>query len=54
MCETQKKTTIKEVKMHKLSVCASKSQDFAKSQKKFALILTLTHQEGVAKTQNVI
>ena len=31
-----KKKTIKEVKMHKLLVCACKSQDFAQSQKKIA------------------
>ena len=31
-----KKKTVKEVKMHKLLVCACESQDFAQSQKKFA------------------
>ena len=30
-----KKKTVKEIKMHKLLVCACKSQDFAQSQKKF-------------------
>ena len=31
-----KKKTVKEVKLHKLSVCAYKSQDFAQRQKNFA------------------
>ena len=31
-----KKKTVKMVEMHKLSVCAYKSQDFAQSEKNFA------------------
>ena len=31
-----KKQTVKEVKMHKLLVCACKSQDFVQSKNKFA------------------
>ena len=35
MCETQRKKTIKGVKIHIFLVCAWKSQDFAQSQKNF-------------------
>ena len=34
----KKTKSLKEVKMHKLLVCACKSQDFAQSQKKIALL----------------
>ena len=47
-----KKKNVKGVKMHKWLVCACKSQDFEQSQKKFALILTLTQQEGVVIPKN--
>ena len=36
MCETQRKKTVKEVKMHKFLVYVCKSQDFVQSQKNFA------------------
>ena len=41
----KKKKKLKEVKMHKLLVCACKSQNFAQSQKKFA---QLHNRETVA------
>ena len=37
MCMKHEEKTVKEVKMHNFVVCACKSQDFAQSQKYFAL-----------------